>query len=259
LSIYISIFPEPFSPYNVVVIMRNGRIALSIRKSAVLSVMSLLFGHNLYAQRDGNNAWLFISHTQKVSEKFDVLADVQLRSADHFTAFSSILLRTALNYNISKDQSVALGYAHKGDWETENGEKTYFPEHRVYEQYLHNFDIQRMELTVRGRLEQRFVCEERYQFSQRARLMLSAQIPLVSDKDFSKGIYASLQNEIFLNIHHKDRVNGSVFDQNRPYVAAGYRFNKHLDMEFGYTRWLQRETEGDQTTHVMQLMITSNL
>jgi len=206
-----------------------------------------------------NGAWFFLSHTQRITNKFDILADVQLRSTDHLSYFSTMLLRSALNYNLNKKQAVALGYAHKGDWEVEDGHKVYYPEHRIYEQYLHNFKLENMELMLRGRLEQRFVKEETYQFSQRARLLLSAQIPLIANKDFTKGIYANIQDEVFVNVSKKKNVNGSFLDQNRPYISGGYRFSKSMDVEFGYTRWFQRESTGDNTTHVMQLMITTNL
>jgi len=206
-----------------------------------------------------NGAWFFLSHTQKLNKKFDILADVQLRSTDHLTYLSSVLLRTAFNYKLNKRQAVALGFAHKGDWEVEESGKRYLPEQRIYQQYIQNFKLERIEMMIRGRLEQRFVKKDSYQFSQRARLLLSAQIPLIADKDFTHGIYANLQDEVFLNVQNRENVNGSVLDQNRPYISAGYRLSKKMDIEFGYTRWLQREETGDRTAHVMQLMITTNL
>lgn len=239
--------------------MKDNTDRPKLKRLVFLSFGLLLFSQNVCAQSEDNGAWFFLSHTQKVSDRFDILADVQLRSSDHLAVFSTLLLRTALNYKINKKESVALGYAYKGDYEIQDGEKTYLPEQRIYEQYLHNFKLQRMEIMVRGRLEQRFVKEEEYKFSQRARILLSAQIPLIADKDFSKGVYANLQNELFLNVQNRENVNGSILDQNRPYISGGYRFNKSLDIEFGYTRWLQREDNGDKTTNVMQLMITTKL
>ena len=244
---------------------QNGRYVSMFKIAATLKKRNWIFLTwglllcNSAAFAQGNGAWFFLSHTQKLNQKFDLLADVQLRSTEHITYFSTLLLRTALNYNLNKHQSVALGYAHKGDWETEDGRKHYSPEHRIYQQYLHNFKLERMELMLRGRLEQRFVKKDSYQFSQRARLLLSAQIPLIADKDFTHGIYANLQDEVFLNVQNRENVNGSVLDQNRPYISAGYRLSKKMDIEFGYTRWLQREETGDRTAHVMQLMITTNL
>ncbi|CAM4292518.1 Protein of unknown function [Pedobacter westerhofensis] len=206
-----------------------------------------------------NGAWFFLSHTQKLNKKFDILADVQLRSTDHLAYLSTVLLRTAFNYKLNKRQAVALGFAHKGDWEVEDSGKRYLPEQRIYQQYIQNFKLERIEMMIRARLEQRFVKEDSYQFSQRARLLLSAQVPLIADKDFTHGIYANLQDEVFLNVQNRENVNGSVLDQNRPYISAGYRLSKKMDIEFGYTRWLQREETGDRTAHIMQLMITTNL
>lgn len=222
----------------------------------VITAALLFCSMTISAQENG--AWFFLSHTQKLNKKFDILADLQLRSTDHISYFSTLLLRTALNYHLDKNQSLALGFAHKVDWEVEANHQRYVPEQRIYEQYLHNFRIEHIELMLRGRLEQRFVKEDNYQFSQRARLLLSAQIPLIANKDFTRGIYANLQDEVFLNVQNKDNVNGSFFDQNRPYASAGYRFSKQMDVEFGYTRWLQREKAGDKTTHVMQLMLTTS-
>lgn len=270
MCIYFSVPSEPFDHIRVVIFMRNDMGILichtyqcaSIRPLRIFILLSfaiLLFTQNSQAQSEDNGAWFFISHTQKISNRFDMLADVQVRSADHFTNLSALLLRTAISYNFNQQKSAAIGYAHKGDWEINNGQKIYLPEQRIYEQYLHNFKLQRIEMMCRGRLEQRFVKEDHYKFSQRARILLSAQIPLITDKDFSKGVYVNLQDEVFMNVQNKENVNGNFLDQNRPYISGGYRFNKHLDVEFGYTRWLQRENDGDKTTHVMQLMLTTNL
>jgi hypothetical protein len=236
--------------------MIKDRKSANIKPPIWIFLLVLFIPQGLSAQ--DNASWLFLSHTQEISKKFDILADVQLRTTDRLTYFSALLLRTALNYKINKNQGLALGYAHKGDWEVEEGEKHYVPEHRIYQQYLHNLKVERMELMFRTRLEQRFVKAEWYQFSQRARVLLSAQIPLVANQDFTRGIYANLQDEVFLNVQNKGNVNGSFLDQNRPYASAGYRFSKKLDMELGYTHWLQREDTGDETTGVVQLMVTTS-
>ena len=223
--------------------------------SLFILFISLNFITPVTAQHTG---WLFLSHTQKVSSKFDVLTDVQLRTGDKFSTLNTLLWRTAVNYNFSKRQAIAFGYANKNDWEKEDTEKLHTLEHRIYEQYTYNFEAERIELNLRGRLEQRFVKEEKYAFSQRLRAFISAQIPLLANNDFSKGLYAKIQDEIFLNVQHKERVNNSLLDQNRPYLAFGYRYNKHIDIEMGYMRWLQREEDGDMNTNVFQFMLTTS-
>lgn len=227
-----------------------------------VAILTLLFCTTTffaaYSQTE-NAGWFFLSHTQKLSSKFDLLADVQLRSADQFDYLNTLLLRGALSYNFNKKHSVALGYAYKGDWMHEDGERTYSPENRVYQQYLHNFKAGRVEMNFRARLEQRFVKEDGVvDFSQRTRAFLSAQIPLVADTGFTKGLYTGIQNEIFLNVQHKDRVNNSLFDQNRSFVSFGYRWSKAIDTEFGYMYWYQKKMEGSTKTNVWQVMVTTS-
>ena len=222
-------------------------------------VLFCIIALNTAAQTE-NTGWLFISHIQKVSEKFDVLADFQLRSSDQLSDFSALLFRTALNYNINKKHAVALGYAFLGKREENEMEvKVFNPEHRIYEQYLFNFNTKRTEWTLRFRLEQRFINQEKQtDFSQRARGFLAAQIPLIANADFSKGIYTGIQNELFLTVQNKNKVNGRMFDQNRSFASLGYRWSKKIDTEFGYLFWSQKDDEGYAKTNVWQLMITTS-
>lgn len=211
-----------------------------------------------HAQKQENQGWFFLTHQQKLNEKFDLLADVQLRTANQFNYLNTLLLRSALSYNLNKKHSVALGYAYKGDWEHEDNGTAYTLENRIYQQYLYSFKIRRTEINARARLEQRWVKEENTRFSQRARALISAQIPLVADTGFTRGLYTGIQNELFLNIQHKQVVNNSVFDQNRSFISLGYRWSKKIDTEFGYLYWFQKETDDSYRRHVLQLMVTTS-
>ncbi len=213
-----------------------------------------------FAQTTENKAWFFLSHTQEASKKWNVLADVQVRSSNKVKRVESLLLRSALSYNLNDHHSIALGYAYKGDWEEELAKLKYQLEHRIYQQYLYSHNLKRTELTVRFRLEQRFVKEEdTFDFSQRLRSFLSFQIPISANKDFSKGLYAALQNEVFMNVLHKENVNNHFLDQNRFYVAFGYRWNTKIDTEIGYYNWQQKESDETTVSNVVQLMFTTTL
>lgn len=230
------------------------------QKNKTLLFCFTLFYISVYSQSTENMGWLFLTHTQKLSKKFEALADVQMRTGNKFIHFETLLLRGGLGYKLNKDNSVAIGYTFKGDWTKENGKSMYSPENRIYEQYLFNTNIRRTELTFRFRQEQRFVKDNgNYNFSQRSRFFISAQIPLAANADFSKGLYTAIQDEIFVNSQHKEMVNNSFFDQNRPFVSIGYRWSKKVDTEIGYMRWLQRETEGDISANVCQIKITTEL
>ena len=225
----------------------------------ILSVILLCFAAlPIMAQKHESNGWLFLTHTQKLTEKINLLADIQGRSADNYKYWNGLLLRGAFSYAVSKNGDAGAGYAYFGQWEGEAQTKTYSREHRVFEQYQHQLKFARKTLNLRGRLEQRFMKDERIKFSQRLRAFASMQTPLIANKDFSQGMYLKLQDEIFFNIQHKENVNGSIFDQHRPYAALGYRASKKLDTELGYIRLQQKEEEETVIRNTIQLMITTS-
>lgn len=198
-----------------------------------------------------------MSHTQKLSEKHSLLAEAQWRSADHYAYLNTLLLRTAAIYDLGKAQGLGLGYVYKSDWERMDQEH-FIQEHRIFEQYHVAFKQGKIEITLRARLEQRFVKEDDYLFSQRGRAFIGIQFPLLANEDFTKGWYAKFQDELFVNVLHGQLVNGSLLDQNRPYACVGYRISKSADLEIGYMRWFRREMEEDFIRHIMQLMITTS-
>ena len=231
------------------------------KKICLLLLMSC-FAADLFAQTVETSGWVFLSHTQKISKKFDILADAQVRTADRLKYFNTLLLRTALQYNLNKTHAVAAGYALKTDWTREDeGSTTKDYENRIYEQYQANFRVAKIEMSARFRHEQRFLkkeTEKKSVFAQRSRIFFSAQIPLFADSCFSKGVYANIQDELFLNVHKKQNVNNSLFDQNRTLVSLGYRWNKKIDTEFGYQYWYQKNEDDYSKTNVFQIMITTS-
>ncbi|WP_231465741.1 MULTISPECIES: DUF2490 domain-containing protein [unclassified Pedobacter] len=221
-------------------------------------VLILCCTTQLFAQSE-NAGWVFISHKQSLSEKLDIRADFQLRSADKLSFLSGILLRGALSYNLNKQNSIALGYAYLGSWEYEQNIKISSGEQRIFEQYLNQHSFGKIEGNLRLRLEQRFMQEDgETNFSLRGRIFLSAQIPIFAIEDFSRGIYTGLQDEFFMNLQNKENVNESFFDQNRLFVSLGYRWNKKIDTEFGYMYWRQKEQAGIINRNIWQLMVTTS-
>lgn len=212
------------------------------------------------AQSMDTRGWLFWSHTQKLSKKWDIRTDAQLRSVSSFEHMATLLLRGAFSYNFNDIHSAALGYVYKPDWDYGSGKARIQPESRIFEQYLLNTNAGKSELTGRFRLEQRFIKETtEYQFSQRARAFVSIQIPLAAKAGFSKGLYTTLQNEVFVNVQNKANVNNSFFDQNRAQVAVGYRWSRKLDTDVSYMFWLQKEADGYASSSVVVLMLTTSL
>lgn len=228
----------------------------SLLRLAVLFTSLMLFTNIAFAQI-GNGGWFNLTHTQKLSPKFDLLTDFQFRSANNFDYLGTRLLRGALGYNLNKQHSVALGYANVTDWEMMDDEKISTLENRFFQQYIYKNVVERLRLNFRVRFEQRFRGPED-EFSQRLRLQLGAVVPLIADEKFSKGMYALLQSEVMFNVQNKEKINNSFFDQHRPLVALGYRFNKHIDTEVGYLRMQQRKKTGDIERDLVQFRILTN-
>ena len=208
----------------------------------------------LFAQTTEHAAWMTVFNTTKFSEHWGMQLDAQFRSSDDVKYLRNFLFRPAVLYTINKKNNVALGYAL---FDT-NGPAPSISlnENRIYQQYTHTEAIKAVAITNRFRLEQRFVEKSptNTAFSQRFRYFLRAVIPLAKQETtFKKGMYAAIQDEIFINVQNKDLVNGSMFDQNRAYGAIGHRFNTKVDAEIGYMTLFQKRSSTDLRNNVVQL------
>ena len=96
-------------------------------------------------------------------------------------------------------------------------------------------------------------------FAQRIRHQIQARFNFSGNVEFKKGLYIKLQNEIFLNVQNKQKINNEIFDQNRPYIGIGYRANKKLEMETGYYYRYQIMEDASVGQNIFQLMIITDL
>lgn len=200
--------------------------------------------------------WLAIYHKQKLAGNWGYLFDAQYRTDNQFSKTSAYLLRPGITYSVKKNQTAAAGYAFFGSYEDENSSRIFYAENRIWEQYQLETKLGKATLANRLRLEQRFINMKSGGFSQRLRYYIRSQIPLVkTDSSFKKGIYVALQNEVFVNIQHKERASNSFLDQNRSYISFGYRFSKKLDAEVGYQFIYAKDVEANTRNNVLQIAI----
>lgn len=82
----------------------------------------------------------------------------------------------------------------------------------------------------------------------RSRYFLNLNMPLKGNS-INKNIYASLYNELFINI------NNVKFDRNRLFGGFGYGINNNLKIEVGYMIQAQKTITRNQ----IQLFIINNL
>ena len=190
------------------------------------------------------SGWLASFNTFKTGKKTSIHADVQWRSSDDFKHTQTFLLRSGLNIHLSKQLIVTGGYAFIHSRRVMGDVSGYAPEHRTWEQLLFSHKLKSIFTSHRLRLEQRFITQSTVQdnqlvndgsaYANRLRYFLRNIIPFRQQKTFSRGMFAALQNEVFVNIGNTENVNGKFFDQNRFYLALGYRLHSSIDVETGY-------------------------
>lgn len=215
------------------------------------------------------SGWLASFNNYKLSDRFSLHFDAQLRSTDDWQQVGSILLRPGLNYRLNKTVTFTTGYGLILGRRTVGGLSSLLPEHRIWQQVLAGHKLGKAAITHRFRFEERFLPRpvvngdklqhEGHDQAFRFRYFVRGLIPLNSVSVFAKGPYLALQNEVFLNTGNKTTVNGKTFDQNRLYGAVGYRLNAKTDLEAGYLNQYTTTRSAFVNNHVMQLAVYKRL
>lgn len=223
-----------------------------------------LLSTRLFAQSSQTTVWGAWFHTQRLSDKWGVAFDGQFRSADDVKYLRNILLRPSIAYYFDNNHVASIGYAYIGTNGRNLDEKTHRNESRIWEQFVISHKVGRIPLTHRFRLEQRFLGNTSVGdvegndnlFSQRFRYFVRGIVPFKKDSIFTQGIYLAAQNELFLNLQNKNKLNNSVYDQNRAFIAIGYRFSKKIDIEAGYLNQYSKVSKSSYThNNVAQLVV----
>ncbi|MCZ4225056.1 DUF2490 domain-containing protein [Pedobacter rhodius] len=230
-----------------------------MRKILLLAMISFMALGKLSAQtQHQNSGWFFFLNNTKFNKKWGLQFDVQVRSADDWKYVRNTLVRPALQYFINDKHNVALGYL----WQTtqnqlEGSSNTFLHEHRIFEQYIYTHKLKSVFASHRIRVEQRFIERANENvFAQRFRYFFRLIQPLQKTQaSFNNGAFLALQNEIFLNFQNNAKINNSVFDQNRAYFAAGYRFSKKFDVEAGYMNQAVKNTTNHTNNNIIQLAL----
>jgi len=216
-----------------------------------------LTGYTALAQTlNQNSGWLFLMNTTKLNEKWGTHLDVQFRSSDEWKQLRNFMFRPGVTYCINNKNEVTLGYLLNETFLEDNGAADKkVTEHRIWQQYIYKHKIGNASVSHRARTEQRLI--ERVDddlFAQRFRYFLRATIPLKKEQEqFNQGAFLALQNEVFVHLQNKYAVR--VFDQNRAYIAAGYRFGKQMDVEAGYLNQTSPGAIRYTMNHVIQLAL----
>jgi hypothetical protein len=215
------------------------------------------------------SGWLGSFNTFKINQRFSLHFDAQLRSTDQWEQVGTILLRPGLNYHLNNSWTFTAGYAAVFGRRNLSGLSSLLPEHRIWQQALLNYKINKVTVAHRFRFEERFLPNVKAENNElktdgflqafRFRYFVRSMFPLTSAPTFSKGPFLALQNEVFLNTGDKTAVNGKAFDQNRLYGAVGYRLPGKIDLEAGYMNQYTSTRTSFVNNHIVQLAIYKRL
>jgi hypothetical protein len=209
----------------------------------LLSLLFLVISYSLFAQNnrqnDPNNIyWAQLFITKKINAKTDWLVEYQWRRTNGLKDWQQGLLRTAIQYKPNASVALALGYAEAetfpyGDFPIANAGT--FPEHRLFEQIILKQTINKLAITNRFRVEQRWLGKvvpgtrrdiESWTYLNRFRYLLKMQYPV------SKKMYVWFGDEIFIGAGKNLGVN--IFDQNRIHANLGLKISTKTIVELGY-------------------------
>ena len=205
-------------------------------------VFLILFSFPMFIKAESIGNWMMYIGNNPISEKYSIWNEIQHRDRRVFGDFTQLIVRTGLNYALSNESQVLLGYAYIFADATESS----FHEHRLFQQGIHRHAISSLGIQHRVRLEERFVEEK--DMSVRFRYLLGATYPLNMHAMNTGAIYASAFNEIFVNMV------GTAFDRNRIYGAIGYQWSPYIRTELGYMSQITSQTTQNQ----LQIAIFTN-
>lgn len=245
--------------------MRFRSYFRSVMKRILFFFLMMTATMAVKAQSGQFSSWLASFNTISIPEtKLSIHLDAQARTTDEWRDFQTYIVRPGLNYHLRKNMIATIGYGWVHNQRTLQDVTAYLSEHRIWEQFIvtHNLDF--IPVQHRFRVEQRFIGtpvinnskleKDGHELAHRFRYFLRGVIPFSGEKGFAKGTFAAVQNEVFVNIANTNVVNGKFFDQNRAYLAVGYRFSKKFDLEAGYlNQYISGRGTAFSSVHVLQL------
>ncbi len=237
------------------------------------------------------SGWAATFQNYKISPKWGFYFDIQYRTTDQWKQMHSLLIRPGVNYYFKPNIIGTVGYLIVPQQRTSGGVTGYLPEHRTWEQLIvtHNVHLspkaRATAVQHRFRLEQRYIprfhaegeslVKDKHVYAGRFRYFTRAVVPFsgvhaisapsasggtaqagptAASRAFTQGFFASIQNEIFLNVGDPSPVNGKFFDQNRAYVSIGYRCSKQFDVEMGYlNQYISGAGNNSTVNHILQV------
>ena len=235
-------------------------ILRKVKYVGILAAVFLCLQTSVKAQvKHGYQQWYTYFGGLQLNEKWSIPFDVQVRLRDAISDKGQVLTRAGLQYSINKKASVLLGYAYITTYS--DALDAYFPEHRIFQQFIYKTPIKKWDMFHRIRLEQRFagvkvmhtggdLKVDDWNYGNRFRYFNRTTVPLKGGP-----FYFALQDELFMNLWGND-ISKKFFDQNRFLTAIGYAFKPNLKVDIGYMNQFVQSPAGNKSmNHILQFSV----
>lgn len=221
------------------------------------------------------SAWFLYFGDHPFTEHWGVHLEEQYRRQGLGQRWEQLLIRPGIDYKIGHGFTTLLAYTYLRGYPFAGGSLGEAsttgpqPEHRALEElkYTHRLlgeGEKAVELSHRFRAEQRWmgvstigVGTTDWEFAERARYRLTADVPFRWPTHGALPDYASVYNEVFVNFGPHGGHN--ALDQNRTYGALGWGFKQDWQLEVGYMYEYQPTPSGiiGESNHTLQITINS--
>lgn len=172
----------------------------------------------------------------------------QIRFLGDDPDFNQGLVRPGIGYAVTPGLTVWAGY---GWFRTSPPSGSDFDESRIWQQLSWSRAFDQVRFATRTRLEQRFV-EGSNDTGLRFRQRVELAYPSTSR------VYATVNDEVFVNLNDTDYGALAGFDQNRFFVGPGWAVDedRHVRIEAGYlNQYIDRPNRNDAMNHILVMLL----
>ena len=225
-------------------------------------VVFTVISQNSRIVQDEEQFWTGYFNQTRLSDKWGIWLDVNLRTTEHFVKKPSKAIgRLGLMYYLNDDLKFTNAYAFINHFPEEGHANISQPEHRIWHQLQWHTKYGKIRTMQWVRLEERFrqkikndnELSEGYRFDERIRYNFLLNIPLNKKGIVPKSFSAILNNEVMINLSKNNIYN--IFDQNRFFVGLAYNFNAHSNLQFGYMNVYQQLAAGNKYKNINAIRI----
>jgi hypothetical protein len=217
----------------------------------------LLFALPLNAATEDNSSiWFVYQGDHPVAGgRWGLHLETHLRRAGYGSVWQQILLRPAVNFQLTKRISLSAGYTHFTTYPFGDHPNAKQSEHRAHEQITLTHRVRKLDWQHRIRFDQRFIGPT-HRYENRARYQFRTAIPI---RWGDRRNYIALYDEVMFNFGKN--VDRNVFDQNRAFIGLGRSVGHETRVEIGFLEQVSQRRGGQLQlrNHTLQISIISRL